>query len=233
MPRSFGAPVRTKGPDHERAYEALLASLRHERFAMLELGVERGDSLSVWRDGFPNATIVGLGHDLPEVDLGPRVHAARGNRSDSELLTRLRRSFAPDGFQVIVDHASRLGDLNIRSLQALFVDHLRPGGLYIIEEWEAGYLPRTGRPDGCEIGADIDIATLDAVVREPEGDHEPSRLPSHDRGTVGLVKRLIDHVAADDIRNTTPTAIRRPLPVESINVRPSMVVLTKLAAPND
>jgi hypothetical protein len=48
-------------PDHlVREYESLLGLLRHERFALLELGVFHGDSLAMWRDGFPRATIVGV-----------------------------------------------------------------------------------------------------------------------------------------------------------------------------
>lgn len=147
LPRSSELYGWTKSPHIERAYEALLASLRHERFALLELGVASGDSLAMWRDGFPRATIVGVDRALPDVDLGPRVHLVQGDQSDLQLLTRLRRSLAPSGFHVIIDDASHVGELSARSLRALFIDHLRPGGLYIIEDWATGYWPADKWPD--------------------------------------------------------------------------------------
>lgn len=54
-----------------------------------------------------------------------------------------------------------------------------------------------------------------------------SRLPSHDYGMVGLIKRLIDHVAGPSIQNVTPTAVGHVLPVDSMTVRQGMVVLRR------
>lgn len=229
MPRSPEFQVWVKSFELERAYEALLAPLRERPFAMLELGVERGDSMIMWRDGFRHATLVGVDRELPDVDLGPRVHLAKGDQSDAEFLTRLRNTFAPDGFEVIIDDASHLGVVSARSLQALFIDHLRPGGMYVIEDWQSGYFPSTFWPDAAELTGGVDAAELDAVVGEADHGRDPSRMPSHDYGMVGLVKRLVDHVAAPDIRSTAPSMVHRPLPLESMTIRRGIVILRRHA----
>jgi hypothetical protein len=54
-------------------------------------------------------------------------------------------------------------------------------------------------------------------------------MASHDYGMVGLVKRLIDHTAANSIRTADGGAAA--LPVESMTVRHGMVVLRKTASP--
>jgi hypothetical protein len=69
-----------------------------------------------------------------------------------------------------------------RSLKALFVEHLRPGGLYIIEDWATGYSPSDWQT-GCfpsDPGPDaagyrtaigtlnaVNVATLDTVAEPP------------------------------------------------------------------
>jgi hypothetical protein len=217
-------------PDHlVREYESLLGLLRHERFALLELGVFHGDSLAMWRDGFPRATIVGVDVEPPEIDLGPRVHIARGDQGDRALMTDLRESLAPDGFQVVIDDASHVGVLSARSLNALFVEHLRPGGLYIIEDWGTGYFPGGSWADAAKPATPPDRSTLDVVASQEE-DEWPGRMPSHDHGMVGLVKRLIDHVTWAGDEQTAPDSITGPLPVESMTVRPAMAVLRKRSA---
>ena len=84
-----------KPPPYLPIYERLLNPLRPRSFAMLELGVWKGDSLAMWRDAFPRATIVGLDLALPELELGPRVHLVQGDQTDRELLRATRERFAP------------------------------------------------------------------------------------------------------------------------------------------
>jgi hypothetical protein len=205
-----------KSAGHVRAYESLLGHLRGERFALLELGVDKGDSLAMWRDGFPEATIVGVDIEIPDLGLGPRVHLVNGDQRDGELLAEIRRSFAPEGFEVIIDDASHQGAHSARSLQALFVEHLRPGGLYVVEDWRMGYyVPYEGA---------LTTSRLDETV--PDGRSE-DRMPSHDYGLVGLVKRLIDHLGAETIQATATEQEHSPLPVASLTINKKMAVLRR------
>ena len=119
-------------------YERLLGPLRRRQFTLLELGVWAGHSLEMWRDAFPRATIIGIDLNPPDLHLGRRVHIVRGDQADAALMKRVRDNHAAKGFDVIVDDASHIGVTTARSLQVLYSDHLRPGGLYCIEDWGTG-----------------------------------------------------------------------------------------------
>jgi SAM-dependent methyltransferase len=221
------ADMSVKPAPYLGIYEQVLAPLRFRRCALLELGVWGGDSLLMWRNGLPRATIVGLDLEPPAVDLGRRVRLVRGDQTDGDLLARVRADHAPDGFDVIIDDASHLGLTTARSLQRLYRDHLKPGGVYCIEDWGTGYLPTW--PDGAELEGLVGSAELDRSpsAEDPDGT-APVHLPSHDVGMVGLVKRLVDHVAA----GTTLTALAtehvdEPLAIAAMEVYDGVVVLRK------
>ena len=143
------------------------------------------------------------------------------------MLGRIRREHAPDGFEVIIDDASHVGQLSARSLQALFIEHLRPGGLYIIEDWGTGYLPSW--PDGGTPSAVIGIAELDSCATSSgqASDSSGNRMPGHDAGMVGLVKRLVDHTSARTLGVYQPDRIDTLLPIEWMRVQDGLVILKK------
>ncbi len=210
-------------------YERLLGPLRDQAFALLELGVWSGDSLEMWRDAFPLATIVGVDLGPPDLQLGPRVHVVRGDQSDADLMRRLRTEYAPAGFDVIVDDASHIGVITARSLQALYAEHLRPGGLYCIEDWGTGYLPDW--EDGQRLASRLDVGNLDATATPKVGeDSAPTTMPSHDAGVVGVIKRLIDHAASGSVRLGQPDVVGDVLAIESMTVWDGVVALRKPAA---
>lgn len=218
--------VTVKPGPYLPVYEELLRRLRTRRFSLLELGVWKGDSIAMWRNAFPRATIVGLDLAPPDLNLGRRVHLVKGDQSDAELLDRIRMQHAPDGFEVIIDDASHIGDLSARSLKALYPRHLRPGGLYIIEDWGTGYVP--GWDDGGEPSAVVGVDQLDDTVAASAGaDGTARRMPSHDCGLVGLVKRLVDHTAAGTLGVHQPKWIADPLSVEWMRVQDGLVILKK------
>jgi hypothetical protein len=204
-------------------YEELLTPLRARPLTLLELGVWKGDSLQMWRDGLPQATIVGVDLVPPPLDLGPRVHIVAGDQSDAALMARLRAQHAPDGFSVIIDDASHLGEVSARSLQALYFDHLAPGGLYILEDWGTGYV--IDWPDGGMLDSVVETATLDQAV--PAGDFGEQSLRSHDLGMVGLVKRLVDHTASMTLAVHQPQHLGDVLPIAWMRVHDGLVILKK------
>jgi SAM-dependent methyltransferase len=220
MPRENSGEFAVKPASYTAVYEELLAPYRRRRFALLELGLWKGDSLQMWQAGFPRATIVGIDLDPPAVDLGKRVRVERGDAADPALLRAVREKHAPGGFDVIIDDASHEALPTAASLAHLFVDHLRPGGTYIIEDWATGYL--AGFADGAAPAASVDVSELGSAM--------DTRLPSHDHGMVGLVKRLVEHVAAPTIASYDPGTVGRPLPIESIVIRDGLVALRRADA---
>jgi 23S rRNA U2552 (ribose-2'-O)-methylase RlmE/FtsJ len=247
MPARRGRPDRVAKFRQIPFYEELLAPLRTQVFTLLELGVWRGHSLEMWRDAFPQATIIGVDLQPPDLHLGSRVHIVRGDQTDAALMQRLREEYAPDGFEVIVDDASHFGTYTARSLQILYPEHLRPGGLYCIEDWRTGYMPNW--PDGGRMTPPLDVRNLDSSKTSPwtdvayklrrtlrrrearkmrplPGETTPVRMRSHDVGMVGLIKRLIDHTA----RTRDSDLAAAVLPIDAMTVTKGVVVLRKPVA---
>ena len=225
MPRDISEDFAVKPGSFTAIYEELLRPYRRKHFTLLELGVWKGDSLEMWRAGFPRATIVGIDIDPPAVDLGRRVRVEGGDAADPAFLRAVREKHAPDGFDVIIDDASHEAQPTAASLAHLFIDHLRPGGTYIVEDWITGYL--ADFPDGAAHAGSIDVSALGDAVDGETG----LRLPSHDHGMVGLVKRLVEHVAAPTIATFDAEKVGRALPVESVVIRDGLVALRRSAAP--
>jgi hypothetical protein len=194
-------------------YEELLGHLRRRPVNLLELGILGGASLQMWRDAFPKASIVGVDLELPDVDLGRRVAMVAGDQADAELMERISREHAPGGWDVVIDDASHVGVNSARSFKALYRDHLKPGGVYIIEDWGTGYIPPF--PDGAPLGEPLSTERIDAEV------------PSHEAGMVGLVKRLIDHVNGTQIEEVFPELVDSYFEIASVRITPGMVALTK------
>ncbi|MGA9314759.1 MAG: class I SAM-dependent methyltransferase [Solirubrobacteraceae bacterium] len=226
LPESETADHVVKPVFYLPTYEQLLAPLRAHPFTLLELGVWTGQSLQMWRDAFPLATIVGVDLAPLDLQLGSRVHIIQGDQTDVVLMRRLREDYAPNGFDVIIDDASHYGVTTARSLQALYSEHLRPGGMYCIEDWGTGYLPTW--PDGGKLESSIGIEHLDnsKVPMRPEVE-APIPMPSHDIGMVGLVKRLIDHTSGDTVRSAQPAAVGDLLAIDSMIVTRNIVTLYK------
>lgn len=226
LPESESVDIVVKPVLYLPTYEQLLAPLRSRPFTLLELGVWTGQSLEMWRDAFPLATIVGVDLAPPDLQLGSRVHIIQGDQTDAALMRRLREDYAPDGFDVVIDDASHFGINTARSLQALYSEHLRPGGMYCIEDWGTGYL--LNWHDGGQLASPVGIEHLDSskVPMRPEVE-APIPMPSHDIGMVGLVKRLIDHTSGDTVRSAQPAAVGDLLAIESMIVTRNIVTLYK------
>lgn len=179
-------------------YEVLFAHLRQERLKLLELGVHRGGSLRLWHDWFPLGTIVGLDVN-PVVMDGPldRIHVYQGLQQNTAMLSQIAREQAPDGFDVIIDDAAHLGELAKISFWHLFDHHLRPEGIYVIEDWGTGYWSTW--PDGRN--ARQSLGSWPRLERwlASRGWRQGLRMPSHDYGMVGFVKQLIDEQGYEEL----------------------------------
>lgn len=223
LPADRQVDQAVKPPPYLPIYETLLAPFRRQSFVLLELGVWNGHSLEMWRDAFPRATIVGVDLQPPDMDLGPRVHIIEGDQTDAALMQRLRDAHAHAGFDVIIDDASHLGVTTARSLQALYREHLRPGGLYCIEDWGTGYL--LNWPDGGPMTTTLDARNLDGASAPATSG--ALSMPSHDLGVVGVIKRLLDHTAGGTVRFAQPDAAGEVLDIESMCVWDGIVALRK------
>jgi len=121
-------------------YDNHLKHLRGKSINILELGVKRGMSLFIWNDAFPRARVFGLDNKPlrlnNEIKHRKNIEIIRGEQDDRKLLDKLAERVG--GFNVIVDDASHLPELQRASLDILW-PHLRSNGVYVIEDLETNY----------------------------------------------------------------------------------------------
>ena len=199
--------------DYLEVYDPILSRWTDKDVKLLEIGVRNGGSLQLWRDYFPRGTIVGIDLELPEGFIpGERIQLFKGSQADTQFLSEVAMSIAPDGFDIIIDDASHIGELTKTTFSHLFHHHLKPGGLYAIEDWGTGYLDDF--PDGKRF------------------DPKPSILdpfPCHSHGMVGFVKELVDEQCAGSIALGRDEQFRLST-FESLLITEGVVFVTKMAS---
>jgi SAM-dependent methyltransferase len=204
-----------------RNYEEHFSALRERDVRLLELGVKAGGSLLLWRDYFPRGRVAGLDIEPARFeDATGRVRVYQGAQQDAALLDRIAGECAPEGFDIIIDDCAHIGVLARESFWHLFDNHLKRGGIYVVEDWGTGYWgdwvdgvrrgpgrktfsPRLYRltralarlsqhPIARRVGpaARLLDAAKAAALRRQSS--------SHDYGMVGFVKELIDELGAAD-----------------------------------
>lgn len=192
-------------------YEPYFIPLRKEKVHLLELGVHTGSSLMTWNDFFLNGVIAGLDLLTPSRKLPSRVRFYKGSQDDFELLSAISKENAPDGWDIIIDDASHIGSLTKASFWHLFVNHLKPGGLYFIEDWGTGYWDDW--PDGKSF-----------IKKEPKA---PNHFPSHEYGMVGMIKELVDEAGMDAIHKTSTDKPERLTMFDHMVINPGFVMIRK------
>ncbi len=151
--------------DQYAAFLAMREDFRPRR--ILELGIYQGASLAFWFEHFSPEKIVGV--DIVQGAPNPyfqryvedRVRAGRiktywgTDQSDYGRMREIVATEFGDGLDLIIDDASHLYRQTKVSFETLF-PLLRPGGLYIIEDWSWACwpdLPIGQLPVGTELPA--------------------------------------------------------------------------------
>jgi len=214
-------------------YEQHFRRLRDQKVQLLELGIDKGGSLLMWRDYFRTGTIVGL--DLEHVEINDttgKIHVYQGNQRDLSLLNRIGHECAPAGFDIIIDDASHIGEITSISFWHLFTQWLKPGGLYVIEDWRTGY--SDGWPDGGKYKFRNAKKTWASTLLQkftPNG----MQLKSHSCGMVGFIKQLVDELGMDAI--TSPVRGGKPPQLfprfRQMEIYPGQVFILKAAKEDD
>jgi hypothetical protein len=235
-------------PDHYLSwyYQYLYSSI-DKPIKLLELGIAEGSSLMMWREFLAKAQITGVDLDTVELDDdNGRIATYAGEQQDRGLLDRIGRERAPEGFDVIIDDASHLGEFSKISFFHLFENHLKPGGLYFFEDWGTAYWdcypdgkhsrpPTRSVPLREKLFSTLSVNNvirnnrlLLRVINKLRLTTLRRSFPSHQRGTVGVLKQIIDECGVLDI--TDPERGRGPRAerlVSSVHVRPGLAVIHK------
>jgi hypothetical protein len=175
-------------------YERHFSRLRTKPIRLLEIGIGGyqyedmgGESLRMWQRYFPRGLVYGLDiFPKPGVH-GPRMQALQGDQSDPQFLDELGRQLGP--FDIVIDDGSHINDHVKTSFGSLF-PHVRPGGLYVIEDLQTAYWPGYGGDDQDLVNADTSIRMLKALVdglNHRELPKNNGKAPSYtDQHVVGL-----------------------------------------------
>jgi cephalosporin hydroxylase len=121
-----------KEPHFIEAYQKHFAGRTPKR--ILEIGVQGGGSLKIWRDFFPEAEIVGVDtlESCKEFETG-NIKIFIGDQADVKFLETL------GNFDIIIDDGGHYMTQQQVSMNTLLANQLNPGGLYVIEDLHTSY----------------------------------------------------------------------------------------------
>ena len=135
---SFFVQRRNTRPMHRwhhyfEVYERLFAGYRNTNATLLEIGVQGGGSLEMWRDYLGDtARIYGIDNDPSakrNEDLATRVFI--GDQADRNFLREVRRQIGIA--DIIIDDGGHLASQQINSFEELY-SMLKETGIYVIED---------------------------------------------------------------------------------------------------
>ncbi len=140
--KEIGAKYPTNKNDYGflDIYENYFENLRDKKLNILEIGVDKGDSLRLWREYFINSNICGLDIDKKNFEI-QNVEIYQGDQNDKKLLDTIAKKYGK--FDIIIDDGSHVSNHIINSFNHLF-DHLSQDGIYIVEDLQTSYIPRYG-----------------------------------------------------------------------------------------
>jgi len=210
-------------------YDPILAPWVGKEIKLLEIGIHKGGSLQLWRDYFRLGAIIGIDIKLPEHFVpGERIQIFKGSQSDKQFLSEVANKTAPEGFDIIIDDASHIGTLTKTAFWHLFDNHLKPGGLYVIEDWGTGYLDDF--PDGKRLDAvNSPVASVQSLSSEASNDSMKVPFPCHSYGMVGFIKELVDEQGAASVTTGRPIGESRASRFTQLVITPCIVFVSKMA----
>ena len=121
-------------------YEKYFTSLKNLKINILEIGIENGDSLRIWREFFPNANICGIDIDKKNFKI-ENVDILQGDQSNQLFLKSVIDKYK--NFDIIIDDGSHQSKHIITSFKFLF-PFLNDNGIYVVEDLQTSYFPRYG-----------------------------------------------------------------------------------------
>jgi len=135
-------PRAHKWTHYFEAYHAIFSLRRPQALRILEIGVDQGASLRLWRQYFDNPETLIVGIDIDATcarfdSARENVHVRIGSQDDAYFLDTVARDFGP--FDIIIDDGSHHSSHMIASFNHLFAGALKHDGIYVAEDLHANY----------------------------------------------------------------------------------------------
>lgn len=153
----YGTDKSSRVHWYTRHYETYLEPLRNEPIKLLEIGIQSGASLRMWKEYFPNAQIYGLDYYDCKPFEDDRIKVIQGNQRDLKTLEKVSQIAQ---FDVIIDDGSHKNADVLASFDYLF-PRLAPGGMYVIEDFNLMYWGKTHN-----VGAPVMVDRVKQLVDE-------------------------------------------------------------------
>ena len=170
-------------------YDKHLSSIRVNAKKIVEIGVDKGNSLKMWKEYFPNATIIGADVNIDPNLIDERIKLKTVDQSKRLHLVALKEANDAD---VIIDDGSHMMNHQQTTLGVLFMK-LKKGGFYILEDLHTSLIHDYVVPFQND-------TTLDFIIRISEGYYKKSRFMTSEEA-----KYLKDYVKSVEIfRNGNP-----------------------------
>ena len=138
-----------KGHGYTHYYYSLFHGREDSIRKVVEIGIDVGASLRMWRAYFPHATIYGLDVDPNKLIAGDRIECFLCEQGSVASLTDVSFRIG-DGIDFILDDGSHLPEHQITSAKTL-VPLLALGGIYVIEDVLDPWKVTTQLPYPCEV----------------------------------------------------------------------------------
>jgi len=125
-------------------YERYLAPMRHRSIRFLEIGVQHGGSLQMWKRYLhPDSVVCGIdiNPDCAKFE-EPGICLFIGDQANPIFLQSVIDAAGP--FDFILDDGSHIPRHQIASFEYLFRKAMRPGGVYMVEDCQTSYWPTYG-----------------------------------------------------------------------------------------
>lgn len=123
---------------YHRFYDFFLKQFKNKKINLLEIGIDDGRSLQMWRDYFPDGKIYGF--DLKKSTKysdKKNIYEITGDQSSGNDLENIIKEIKC--CDIIIDDGSHVPEHQLFSFNILFKNLLKEGGVYIIEDIETSY----------------------------------------------------------------------------------------------
>lgn len=184
-----------KGTHHgyERFYYPIMNPFIEEPIRLLEIGVDSGKSMQIWKKMFKNANhIFGIGyknHQRQYIDRKEEnLTLFMGDQSDRTFLRKFVEDSGGD-FDFIIDDGSHVPSHGIVSFEELW-GSVKEGGYYIIEDIEVSYWKKSCSIYGYPLKNEGSIVDYFKNVAESVN-NQFQRKPDIDIASVTFVKDMI------------------------------------------
>lgn len=136
---------------YDRFYPIFLDSLRDKNFNLLEIGVDNGKSIELWKRYFTFATIYGIDINISWSDSRTKIlKLDQSKQKDLEFASKVIPKC-----RVIIDDGSHHPEHQLKTFLFLFDKLLEYGGIYIIEDIECNYWRSNSTIYGYSIGKPV------------------------------------------------------------------------------